>query len=108
MQNIIWLLNNCVNKEEAHKIGELLLKNRIIACYDIIPEREAAYFWPPKSGQIEKIKGSLLIGVTFEEKFSEAEQLIKENHSDDVPFIGSITINQVNQDYRDWLTNELK
>jgi periplasmic divalent cation tolerance protein len=108
MQNIIWLLNNCTNKEEAHKIGELLLKNRAIACFDVIPEREAVYFWPPKSGKTEKIQGSLLIGVTFEEKFSEAENLIRQNHSDDVPFIGSITINQVNEDYKSWLINELK
>ena len=107
MQNIIWLLNNCPTKEEARKIGMLLLENRIIACYDIIPERETAYFWPPQSGQIEKGKGSLLIGVTFEEKFSAAEKLICENHSDKVPFVGSIAISQVNEDYRNWLKNEL-
>ncbi len=108
MGNIIWLLNNCNSKEEAHKIGELLLQKRVIACFDVIPEREAVYFWPPKSGKTESVKGSLLIGVTFEEKFSEVEEIICENHSDKTPFIGSLIINQVNQDYRDWLENELK
>ncbi len=108
MKKVIWLLNNCTNKEEAHKIGELLLKERIIACFDVIPEREAAYFWPPQSGKIETVKGSLLIGVTFEDKFLEAETMIRQHHADDVPFIGSINIDQVNHDYHDWLTKELQ
>ena len=107
-EQIIWLLTNCNNKAEAHSIGQKLLSQRLIACYDVIPEREATYFWPPKTDKIETVTGSLLIGVTIANKFEENSIEIKKHHSDEVPFIVSISIENVNTDYKKWLLGELQ
>lgn len=102
-----WIIINCNNLEESKHIGKSLLNDRLIACYDIIPQREASYFWPPRSGKIENIAGTMLIAVTVEEKFDLIESRVKKIHSDKIPFIGSLKFDRVNQDYLDWLNNEL-
>jgi periplasmic divalent cation tolerance protein len=104
---VTWIIINCNNKKEADVIGKQLLKQRLIGCFDIIPEREAAYFWPPKSGKIEKIKGSMLIGVTVQKKYNAIVKVVRKLHSDQIPFIGSLLFNTVNKDYYKWLKGEL-
>ncbi len=104
---VTWIIINCNNKKEADIIGKELLKQRLIGCFDIIPEREAAYFWPPKSGKIEKIKGSMLIGVTVPKKYNAIVKVVRKLHSDQIPFIGSLIFNTVNKDYYKWLKGEL-
>ncbi|MDQ3018395.1 MAG: divalent cation tolerance protein CutA [bacterium] len=107
MKKIIWIIINCTNAKEAKKIGDALLHERSIACYDIIPERQAAYFWPPNTGKIERVKGSMLIGVTLPEKYKAVLPTARKLHKDEVPFIGSITIDNTNPDYYDWLKKEI-
>lgn len=108
MSKIIWVIINCNSRQEADKIGEALLRQRLIACFDIIPERLTAYWWPPRSGKIEKRKGSMLIGVTVAAKYKKIVIAARKLHSDKTPFIGSIKIDQANTDYHRWLENELK
>jgi periplasmic divalent cation tolerance protein len=108
MTNINWVIVNCNSKKEAHAIGTALLKERLVACFDVIPEREAVYFWPPKSGKFEKVKGSMVIGVTIAKKYNGIEKLVKKIHSDKTPFIGTIAIDKVNTEYKTWLLNELR
>ncbi len=106
--SISWVVVNCTNKQQADRIGRALLKERLIACFDIIPEREAAYFWPPKSGKIEKIKGSMLIMVTLPSKYKAITKAVRPLHSDTTPFIGLLPFAEVNSDYLKWLKGELK
>lgn len=103
-----WVIINCNSKKEADKIGRQLLQQRLVACFDIIPERESSYFWPPRSGKIESIKGSMLIAVTLPSKYSSITKLTRKIHSDKVPFIGRLKIDDVNRDYYLWLQSELK
>jgi periplasmic divalent cation tolerance protein len=107
-KSIIWAIINCNSKKEADKIGRQLLKQRLIACFDIIPERESSYFWPPNTGKMESIKGSMLIGVTIASNYKAIATETKKLHSDKIPFIGSLKIENVNSDYSTWLQNELK
>lgn len=108
MSTVSWVVVNCTNKKEADRIGKAVLKERLIACFDIIPEREAVYFWPPKSGKIEKIKGSMLIMVTLSSKFKAVIKAVRPLHSDTTPFIGLLPFAEVNDDYFKWLKGELK
>jgi periplasmic divalent cation tolerance protein len=107
MANIDWVIINCNSKKEAHAIGAALLGQRLIACFDVIPEREAVYFWPPRSGKIEKIKGSMLICVSLPKKYLAIQKRAKKLHSDKVPFIGKMRLQGVDKDYMNWLTKEL-
>ena len=104
----VWVLVNCNSNEEGAKIGRAILKRRLASCFDIFPRKLTEYFWPPKSDQIEKADGCLLIIETLENEFKNIASQVKKLHSDKLPFIGYIEIKGVSQEYLDWLNGEIK
>lgn len=105
---ILWVLVNCNTVEEAKTMGKAALNNRLAACCDIFPRLATYYFWPPKSGKIETAKGCLLVMETLQKHFKELEKLIKKIHSDKLPFIGSVEIDNIHPNYMKWLRDELR
>ncbi len=104
----IWILINCNSQEEAEKIGDRLLHELIINCYNIFDRKLSKYFWPPKSHQLEAAKGALLIAETFEPYYEQVRTLVKSLHSDKLAFIGYIPIYGLEKDFVDWMRGELK
>lgn len=105
---ILWIIVNCNNVKEADQIGKTILQQRLAACFEIIPRLLTRYFWPPKSGTIEKAKGCILILETLPFCKKNIEKYVKKLHSDRVPFIGTITIQNVRPEYAIWLKGELR
>lgn len=104
---IIWVLVNCNTESEANKIGRKILEQRFIACFDIFPRSKTVYFWPPKSNKTTTAKGALLALETLPKYFKKIQELVKELHSDKLPFIGSIEINNIHPDFVEWMKGEL-
>ncbi|MEK7570187.1 MAG: divalent cation tolerance protein CutA [Patescibacteria group bacterium] len=104
---IAWLLINCNSRAEADRIGNALLKQRSIACYDIILRSKAAYFWPPKSGKIETAKGAMLIAVTLPKLVSKVRTAVTRLHSDSLPSINGIAV-EVSKEYFRWVQAEAR
>lgn len=107
MNQVIWILVNCNNAKEAEKIGRKILKKGHCSCFDIIPRHLAVYFWPPKSGKIEKSKGATLILETFGEKYNLIKKEVKKLHSDKLPFIGFVEIKGLDREYAKWVGGEI-
>lgn len=106
---IIWVLATCNSEKEANKIGKEALRQRLVACFGIFPRSKALYFWPPKTKKIETAEGGALLSLeTLPKYFKKIEKLVKELHSDKLPFIGSIEINNVHSDFVNWIKGELK
>ena len=105
---IIWVIVSCNTINEAKKIGQAILKQRLASCFEIIPRLGAWFFWPPKKNKIESAKGCLLVLFTLPKYFAKIEKVVKKLHSDKMPFIGSIELKQVNAKYVKWLKGELK
>lgn len=105
---LLWLLVNCHSITEAKKIGEVALKKRLTSCYDIFSRLLTRYFWPPKTGQIESARGCLLIMATLPKHLKKLQKLVQSKHFDQVPFIGTIEIKNVNPDYYKWMIDQLK
>jgi len=104
----IWILVNCNSDDEGKRIGRVILKKRLAGCFDIFPRKLAEYFWPPKSGKVEKARGCLLVIETLENKYKEVAKEVKRLHGDQLPFIGYIEIKGVGGTYLNWLEGEIK
>ena len=85
-----------------------MLKKRLIACFDIFPRALAMYFWPAKANKIEQDKGALLVLETLPKYFNRVAKAVKQLHGDQLPFIGSMTIDNVHTNYLKWMKGELK
>ena|SRR3989338_1191932 len=104
---VILVIINCNSRKEAERIGKAVLKKRLAGCSDIFPRLASYYFWPPKSGKIEKGKGSTLVCTTSSQHVQRITSLVKQLHSDTIPFIGCIELRDINSDYIRWLQSEI-
>ena len=91
--------------EEAHKIAEVLLKQRKAACANIVPGVSSLFWWQDK---IESAEENLLIVKTKAPLLNEVVKLVKENHSYEIPQIIALPIVGGNQDYLAWIDGEVK
>ena len=90
--------------EEAHKIAEALLKHRKAACVNILPQVSSRFWW---QGKLDSAQENLLIVKTKASLLNQVIDLVKQNHSYDVPEIIALPIVGGNQDYLDWIDEEV-
>lgn len=108
MTDMIIVYIPCVNKSEATKIGDALMQKRLCPCYNIITSMHSAAFWPPKTGEVERVDGVVLLVKTIEKKYQAIEVEVKNLHSDKNPCIFAIPVSHVSKDYFEWLVSEIK
>lgn len=101
----IAILITTSTSEEAHKIAEVLLKQRRAACVNIVPGVSSLFWWQDK---LDSAQESLLIVKTKTSQLNELVKLVKEIHSYDVPEIIAVPIIGGNQDYLKWIDKEVK
>lgn len=91
------------NNEEARKIGMKLLELKLCNCVNFYPITCIYNF----EGRIEEEPEVVLIIKTKEHKFKEIEKIIKEN-IDYTNFIGEFNVENLNNEFGDWLNSIVK
>jgi len=93
----------CKNKQEAVNISRLLLQKKVIACSNIFPIN-SLYNW---KGKLNEEKEYAMLLKTKKSKFNEVKELIKQNHSYEVPCICSWK-EKANKEYEEYIDEEVK
>ncbi len=90
-------------REEAERLAEILVSRRLAACVQILPEIKSFYHWQDK---IERDAETLILAKTVIDKFAELEEVVRENHSYEVPEIVAVPASAVSAPYLAWLKAE--
>lgn len=98
----------CDDVAQAKRIAEQLMKRRLCACVNIIPEMQPMFFWPPKSDTIDESKEVILLAKTIEAKYQALEDLVHEIHEHDTPCVFALPVTHVAKKYYDWLVGEIE
>jgi len=92
------------SKQEAQKIARLLIKNKLVACVNIIPGIKSLFWW---QGKVDEANESLLIIKSRKSALPGVIKLVKSIHSYEVPEIIALPIIAGDKNYLKWLNESL-
>lgn len=93
------------NNEEAKKIAEALIKNKLVACANMIENVTSVFWWEAK---IDNAKEVLLIAKSKKAQLRKITSLVKSLHSYQVPEIIALPILGGYKPYLDWIDESLR
>src|SRR5687768_14176529 len=91
--------------EEARKLTEILVGEKLAACVSVVPQVRSTYWW---KGQVERAEEALLIIKTDSGKFPALTKRIQSAHSYTVPEILALPVVKGNPAYLKWLKESVK
>jgi len=105
MEEYIQVFTTTEKREDAEKIAQTLVRERLAGCVQIIGKISSMYWWKNK---VEKAEEWLCLIKSEKRLYSELEKAIKGMHPYETPEITAITIVAGSKEYLGWLDKELR
>ena len=90
------------SSEEAMRIADALVNQRLAACVQILPEMQSIYLW---KGEVQAHKEVLLLAKTTRLNFAKLEKEVRAVHSYETPEILAVPVAECSEGYLKWLTS---
>lgn len=100
----VLILVSTGGRNDAERIGEGLVVERLAGCCSVIPMIHSIYYW---EGQLQRQHESMLIVKTIASRAQAAQEYIRGHHSYDVPEILEIAIEGGSSRYLQWLAEQV-
>ncbi|MBI5226050.1 divalent-cation tolerance protein CutA [Candidatus Micrarchaeota archaeon] len=94
----------CAHSEEAETIGEELVREKLVACANVVTGVKSIFSW---QGKIEKKTEAILFCKTVSEKEKAIEKKVKSLHSYALPGICFYPAEHVSAEYEKWVHNSV-
>jgi len=99
------LITTIDNYETAETIAKDLIKNKLAACVQIIPQSISFFSW---QDSLENTKEITIQIKTKTDLVENCKKIILEKHNYKVPEILSIESEILNKSYEEWFNNSIK
>ena len=93
------------SQEEAGRIGEMLVSQKLAACVQVLSPMQSIYVW---KGEVQRESEVLILAKTTQSNFAELERQVLAIHSYETPEIIALPIVAGSSAYLDWLNTSLK
>jgi len=103
--DFIVVLMTVPGQEEAQRISQSLLKEKLVACVNVIPEVHSLYWW---QGKIDNADEVLLVAKSRKSYFDKIKDCVRTHHSYEVPEILALPVVGGNDEYLNWIEQSLK
>ncbi len=103
--NFVQIITTTASKDEAERIAQALLEQRLAACVQIVGPMESLYWW---QGKINRSEEWLCIAKSELSLFPKIEETVKALHSYEVPEILAVPIVGGSESYLHWLGEHVR
>ena len=90
--------------EEARRIGEQLVAERLAACVNIIEGMHSIYRW---EGKLQNDREVVMVAKTTRDRLPALVDAVKDSHSYDCPCVVSFAIEGGNPAFLAWIDDEV-
>jgi periplasmic divalent cation tolerance protein len=97
---MIVVLTTAPDRALANTLADGLVREKLAACVQIMPQMTSVYFW---LGDVQRDEEYLLLIKTTAERYAAVESFIRQNHTYDVPEIAAVPVEKLSDAYRVWL-----
>lgn len=104
MQTVIVYMT-ASDMDEARKVAEALISERLVACVNIWPAIESHFFW---DDAVQHETEVAMIAKTKAILLPEVVEKVKQVHSYEVPCVVSLPLSGGNPDFLEWIVTETK
>lgn len=102
--NMVLVYITCKDIDEARRIGQGLVRERLAACVNIFPGIESYFVW---EGRMEQSNEAVIVVKTVEDKVEAVTRAVRDWHSYSVPAIMAIPVIGGNASFIDWVCGEV-
>ncbi len=99
------VLSTCADREEAERIAQALVEQRLAACVNILPGVQSVYRW---QGAVERAAEVLMLIKTSPAHLGKVQSTIAALHSYEVPEFLVLPISAGSEAYLAWLGGSLE
>lgn len=103
MSEVRIVLSTIDSRDKAEQIAETLVKERLAACVNILPELLSVYKW---KDALEKEKEILMLIKTSANRLEALSERIRSLHPYEVPEIIFLEVDGGSTEYLDWVLAE--
>jgi periplasmic divalent cation tolerance protein len=100
MTDKIIVFVTCESAEQAERIAQTVVSEKLAACVNVVPGIRSCYVWEGKLTWSDEV---LLLIKTTRGRFSQLEARVKGLHSYSVPEIVGVTIDDAFDKYIAWI-----
>lgn len=93
------------NKKEARDLVRVLLKEKAVACVNIVDKIDSFFWW---KGKIDRASEVLLIAKSKKDQFKRIVRVVKANHSYECPEIIALPIVNGFASYLKWIDESIR
>jgi len=91
--------------DEARRIADALVTERLAACVNILGDMESSYWW---EGSVQKDKEIVMLAKTSRERVAELTERVASMHSYDCPCIVSIPLEHLHEPFARWIGDQVR
>lgn len=103
-ERAVLILVTAGGRDDAERIGEGLVVERLAASCNVVPTIASFYYW---DGQLQRAHESLLIIKTVESLSRAVQEYVRSHHGYDVPEILQVAIEGGTSAYLNWLEGQV-
>ena len=94
-----------IGKKEARRIAQHLVKQKFVACVNLVDKVESIFWWQRKVDSATEV---LLIAKSRKSLIGKIIRQVKSLHSYQVPEVIALPIVAGNQDYIKWINESIR
>ncbi|HBH97553.1 MAG TPA: divalent-cation tolerance protein CutA [Candidatus Omnitrophica bacterium] len=105
MERCVVVFVTCPSLKSAKQLAQHVVKARVAACVNILPEIRSLFRW---QGKVDQAKETLLLIKTTARRFPALKRHILRSHPYDVPEVIALPVVAAHRPYTTWVAQSVR